>query len=118
MDDFYRLCPIPTPPMMLKGGRRVPDTEDKGYQTDVESHASKRSAYIIVRSLEPSQIEWDTVRLDQPSTWLSWEDDLKQAKFSVVEINRIHRLVLEANCLDEAKLEEARKSFLLGMRTE
>jgi hypothetical protein len=103
---------------MLKGNRKVADTEDKGYQTDVESHANKREAYIVVRSLEPSQIEWDTVKLDEPSTWLNWEEDLKKSKFSIIEIRRVHRLVLEANCLDEAKLEEARKSFLLGMQTE
>ncbi len=117
MDDFYRLCPIPEPPMMLKGGRKVPDVENKDYQVAVESHANKREAYMVIRSLEPSQIEWDTVRLDKPSTWLNWENDLKTAKFSIIEIRRIHRLVLEANCLDEAKLEEARKSFLLGMQT-
>lgn len=117
MDDFYRLCPIPEPPTMLKGGRSVPDTENKDYQAAIESHANKREAYLVVRSLEPSQIEWDTVKLEKPSTWLNWEADLKTAKFTVIEIRRIHRLVLEANCLDEAKLEEARRLFLLGMQT-
>jgi hypothetical protein len=66
-------------------------------------------AHIVIRSLLPSQIEWDTVQLDNPSTWANWDSDLKSAGLSEMECNRVLALVLEANCLDEAKLRKARE---------
>jgi hypothetical protein len=42
--------------------------------------------------------------------------DFKAAGFSTIEINRIIGAVMEANALDEAKLEKARAGFLRGQR--
>jgi len=74
----------------------------------------RRIAYIVVHSLRPSEIEWDTVQLDNPSTWGNWETELKNAGLSEIECSRVLGLVLEANCLDEAKLRKARELFLRG----
>jgi hypothetical protein len=71
---------------------------------------------MVVKSLEPSEIEWDTVDPDNPKTWTNYAEDLRGAGFSQVEVNRIVGLVWEANCLDEAKLEEARQVFLRGQQ--
>jgi hypothetical protein len=71
---------------------------------------------MVIRSLEPSEIEWDTVDPDNPSTWLNWDRDMKSAGLSQVECNRILQLVFQANCLDEAKLQKAREAFLLGQQ--
>ena len=61
-----------------------------------------------------SEIEWDTVNEDDPRTWPNWEDDLKSGGLTQVECNRVLALVLEANALDEAKLQKAREVFLAG----
>jgi hypothetical protein len=114
MEGFKKLCPEPTPPSMLTKDGYVPDTKDTGYQSVLAEYSARRLAYMVVYSLMPSQIEWDTVQLDNPATWIHWEDDLKAAGFPQVVCNRVLGLVFEANCLDEAKLQKAREVFLQG----
>ena len=74
----------------------------------------KRLGYMIAKSLEPSNVEWDTVNLADPSTWKNWSTDLRSGGLSDIECQRVMNLVLEANCLDEAKLEGPARLFLLG----
>ena len=76
--------------------------------------AKKRLGYMVIRSLAPSEIEWDTANVNDPRTWANWEDDLKSGGLTQVECNRVLALVLEANALDEAKLQKAREVFLAG----
>jgi hypothetical protein len=114
MEEFAKLCPEPTPPGKLTKAGFVPDPTDPGYKSVLGEYHKRRLAYIVVHSLVPSQIEWDTVELDNPSTWANWESDLKQGGLSQIECNRILGLVLGANSLDEAKLQRAREVFLQG----
>jgi len=114
MEEFTRLCPEPEPPKKLTKGGPTTDTEDKGYKEAVKIYEKRRTAYVLLRSLQPSEIEWDTVKFDGPSTWLNWEEDLKNAGLSTIECGRVLHLVMQANSLDEEKLEQARKLFLQG----
>ena len=77
MEGFKALCPEPTPPGKLTKEGYVPDIKDEGYRHHFGSYSKRRMAYIVVNSLLPSEIEWDTVVLDDPSTWANWEEDLK-----------------------------------------
>jgi hypothetical protein len=118
-DEFDALCPEPKAPGVHKpNGDFVPNPEDPSYRDMVNTWSRKRMAYMAIKSLEPSSIEWDTVKIDNPSTWLKWQDDLKSAGFTQVECNRIMGLVLDANCLNEDRLEKAREVFLLGQGVE
>ena len=118
MDEFEELCPKPKPPMRLKaGGVREPHISPE-YMKEVEAWSQRRYAFICLKSLEPSDIEWDTVDLKQPSTWSKWIEELQEAGLSDVELQRVQTLVLDANSLNEAKLKEARESFLLGQGQE
>ena len=114
MEPFKALCPEPKAPGKLTKDGFVPDTEDEGYKSVMEEQSKRRLAYMVVNSLAPSEIEWDTVKLDDPSTWTNWEVDMKAAGLTQVECNRVLSLVLEANCLDEVKLRKARELFLQG----
>ncbi len=118
LDAFEALCPEPVPPGKLTKDGYTPNTEDPGYRSVMAEYSKRRLAFMVVMSLEPSAIEWDTVNLDKPGTWSLWEDDLKAANFSQVECNLILRLVLETNSLDESKLKKAREVFLLGPQQE
>lgn len=113
MDEFNKLCPEPQAPgKFTKNGWEL-DVQNKSYQESVAEWSKRRFAYMVIRSLEASQIEWESVRLDTPGTWAYWEKDLREgAALSQVECNRVMGLVLEANCLDEAKLKRARDFFL------
>lgn len=114
MSQFEALCPEPKPRSVLVKGGFKPRDNDPGYLAEVTRHSEKRFAYISLKSLEPSEIEWETVNMEDPNTWLNWETELRSAGLCSVEIHRIIICIMQANSLDEAKLEEARKSFLLG----
>jgi hypothetical protein len=112
--EFEAKCPPPKPPGKLTKDGWVANDTDPTYQQVQTEYAKKRLGFIVVRSLEPSEIEWDTVNLDDPRTWANWEKDLKNGGLSQIEANRVLALVMEANALDEAKLQKARESFLAG----
>jgi hypothetical protein len=114
MEEFMKLCPEPNPPGKLTKDGWQPNPEDKNYISVLTEWNKRKLAYIVVKSLEPSDIEWDTVEIANPGTWSNWESDLKKGGVTQIECNRVVSLVLEANCLDEAKLEKARKVFQLG----
>ena len=113
-DEFERLVPEPVAPMLQKKGGRVSDLQDKDYLAAVSNRDDARFALMCLRSLAPSKIEWEQVKIEEPNTWTLWTDELKEAGLSEVEVNRVVGLVMAANALDEAKISEARKSFLLG----
>lgn len=116
-EPFNQLCARPVPPVItVKGGAKKLDTEDKNYQKALREYNSRLESWTVIKSLEPSEIEWDTVKLDTPGTWSNWVSDLQKSGFTLVEINRVIRVVMEANALDEEKLKWARESFVLGQQ--
>ncbi len=114
-DEFNGRVPEPVPPMLLgKGGQQTPDLADQDYQKAVSHRNELRFAFMMIRSLEPSAIEWETVDINQPNTWLKWSDELMEAGLSEVEIKRVIDCVMSANSLDEEKIKAAREAFLRG----
>lgn len=114
MDTFNAQCPQPKPPGKLTRDGFVPMPDDPTYQNVLGEWAKKRLGYIILHSLKPSDIEWDTVKEDDPRTWGNWEKDLRDGGLSEIECSRVLAAVMEANALDEEKLKQAREIFLLG----
>lgn len=115
-DEFNKLCPEPVPPMKVTPRGPEPDVQAGGYVASMAEYNKRFSAYLVVRSLAPSEIEWDTVDMDQPGSWDNWREDLKNSGFIQAELNQIQALVYEANALDTNKLETARANFLAGQR--
>lgn len=114
MGEFEAKCPQPKPPGKLTKDGWVANDTDPTYQQVQTEYGKKRLGFIVIHSLEPSEIAWDTVKLEDPRTWSNWEEDLKNGGLSQIESNRVLALVMEANALDEAKLQKARESFLRG----
>jgi hypothetical protein len=114
LDSFYNICPEPKPPGRLTKNGWEPNKDDENYQFCLMRHMEQRIAFLVIKSLEPSNIEWDTTDINNPSTWTNYINDFKNAGFSSVEINRIVGAVMEANALDEKKLEKAREVFIRG----
>ncbi len=114
-EEFDKLVPEPKVPLYITKDGTKEDTENADYVAMCARREQLRIAYIYVKSLEPSNIEWDTVKLDNPATWTNFRDDFKKAGLSPVEINRIWGTVSDANCLSEDKLIEARARFLAGV---
>lgn len=114
-DEFNKRIPEPVAPMLLgKGGQKTPDLKDEEYQKAMTRRGELRFAFLMLKSLEPSNIEWDEVDIDKPNTWTKWSEELTAGGISEVELNRIIGCVMAANSLDEAKIKEARDAFLRG----
>lgn len=118
MSEFDLRCPMPKPKARLVAGGWQKAVDDPAYIEAISKHDELRFAFVLLKSLEPSNIEWDSVKFDQPSTWLKWDTDLRSAGLSHTEINRVINCVASANSLDEQKLEAARQNFLHGVRME
>lgn len=119
MDEFDAMCPKPQPTVsLMANGEKKPDITSKDFLNMIRVWGQRRHYYICVKSLEPSNIEWEIVKEDQPATWEKWGDELQDAGLSQVECNRVQNLILEANALNETKLKEARDAFLLGQGKE
>jgi len=114
MEEFHALCPLPKPTGKVTKSGWVPNLTDPTYQQMMSDYADKRLGYLVVKSLADSDIEWDTVNVHDSRTWPKWEAELKDSGLSQTEVNRVVAIVMEANCLDEAKLIKAREVFLLG----
>jgi len=114
MEEFNIKCPLPKPPGKLTKDGWVAKEDDPTYMQIMTEWGKKRLGYIVVHSLIPSEMEWDTVKLDDPRTWTTWDKDLINGGLTQTEANRVLALVLEANSLDEVKLAKARELFLVG----
>lgn len=116
MEDFDRLCPRPKPPtIVLRGGVKSFDENDPRFQERLTEYGEKRTAFMILKSLEATDdLEWESCNMENPDTWLNYEDELKSSGFSAVEIQRIIMGVLNANSLNDERIAEARKHFLAG----
>jgi hypothetical protein len=117
-DEFDALVPEPKAPGIRTKDGYKPDIKDENYQQLLTHYQNQRMAYLVVKSLESSEIEWDTVNLSDPSSWLKWDKELQAAGLSEIETQRITVTVMQANCLDEQKMVAARAAFLLGQAKE
>ncbi len=120
MSQFEELCPLPKPPRKkVPPGIEVPDLEDPEFKRQVEEHGTLRTYFMFVKSLSATEgLEWDTIKLGDPSTWKNFHQELTASGFSEVEIARITNGIVSANCLNEDRVEEARQRFLAGQRAE
>lgn len=115
LEDFETLCPSPTAPQIFQAGKGwIPQLSNETYLQQVEEYGTRHVGYIVIKSLEPSEIEWDLVKIDDPSTWGKWEEDLLNNNFSQRECNLVLKLCWDINNLDEGKIERARELFLRG----
>lgn len=112
---FEEICPPPEPPKkMLPGGREVKNLKDPNFLKQLDAYSIKRLSWIVLTSLEATEgLEWEKVDLSDPTTWNNFQEEMKEAGFSNVEVNRIVEECIEVNALNEDKIQEARERFLL-----
>lgn len=115
-DAFEALCPAPIPPTVQRPGKEnILDVTDEKYNKALMAHIELKTDYMVLQSLTVTEgLEWETVTLKDPSTWVNWRTEVKDAGFTPPEIGLLISKVTEANGLDQAKLEEALAGFLTG----
>ena len=113
-NDFDKLCPEPTAKMVRTPAGMVPDPNDTTLQEKIDDHNQKRTAYMVLKSLEKTpELEWETVDINKPETWENWRKELEEGGFTQIEIGRILTGIMAANSLSSDAIEEAKKDFLL-----
>lgn len=114
MDPFYKTCPVPMPPLRKIKNVNTPQFNDENYLKAVRRHSELRLAWMAITALKATEgLEWETIDLDDPSTWLLFKTELKDSGFSDIEIMRITNGVVSVCNLNDAKIEEARERFLV-----
>lgn len=117
--DFETMCPMPTPPIRkYPDGREVPNPESPEYNKAINKWAEQRMAWVTIKSLSATEdMEWENVKLDDPETWLNYQEELKET-FSQLEINLIMAKIFDVCGLSAAKIEKATEDFLARMKEE
>jgi hypothetical protein len=113
-DDFEKMCVEPEPPTLLhRDGTKIKDINDSKYKAKLEEYGQARTHWTFLKSISATpDLEWETVDMSNPTTWGNYRKELTSAGLSIAEITLLFRAMLNANSLDEDKLEEARKRFL------
>ena len=119
-DEYEALCPTPKPPIQIhKGGVKIPDLQDETFLQQVNSRSDSRINYIVLKSLQyTTDLEWETVDMQDPKTWGNYEQELKDCFFTKTEVQRIQNACFEANSLSESRVEEARANFFAGLEDQ
>lgn len=118
-DEREKLLPEPKAPEILKpGGKKVIDLHNAEYVKAVSTLNEKRSAWTVLKALEPSEIEWATVDMSDPDTWTNWEKEMRDYGCTDADIGRIYNAVACVQGLSQDNIEKAREDFLASKAEE
>ncbi len=119
-DAYDKINPEPQAPRTYKPalGKTIENIEDPAYKAKYLAWLQQRNDWVFLKSIEPSDIQWDTVDLSDASTWVNWRKDLENAGFSMGERNVIWNKFIEITSLTDEILKEARDRFLLSQSLE
>lgn len=114
--DFEKMVPEPKAPWVTKPGQEpFENVEDKGFKEKLWERFLMRKWWMRIQSLRATPgLEFETVKLDDPSTWQFLHKELVESGLAPAEVSRIFNTIEAANALDEAKLKAAEKDFLSG----
>jgi hypothetical protein len=114
--DHDKLNPRPqAPKRLMRGGTVQENVEDKTFKKNLDTWAIRRFYYMFLKALEVTEgLEWETVKLDDPSTWENYRKEMQVGGFSPGEINAVEACVTDACGLNQAKIDEATQRFLAG----
>ena len=117
-DEFDNYVKKPEPPKILLAGQTEAslDFEDEDYKKKLFDYVQSQYNWMFLQSIKATEdIEWETVKDNDPATWGNYAKELLDSGFSTAETNMIVAGFNKANALDEKKLEAARASFLATM---
>ena len=112
---FEDLCPEPKLSTVISviDGTKKPDPTDPTNTEKTEKHNGLRIAYMFLHSITATEgLEWETVNIDDPTTWENYKQELLDSNISLPELGHLITAMLEANGLSEEKMVEARNRFL------
>ena len=117
--EFDMIVKEPVPPTITKRGETVAiaDPTDRDYKKAMEQYMLRRFNWMIFKSLEATpDLVWETVKGNDPESWLKMEDELRAAGLAQAEVGRIYVGATTANGLNEERIKEARARFFSSVR--
>lgn len=114
-DDFTKYVVVPTPPSIRRVGEDIDtlDFTDEKYQKAMRKYGELQWLFLIIKSLEATPgLVWETIKIEDPTTWSNLDEELFDFGLSNAEKNRLIQAVRRANSLDENFIEEAKKRFI------
>jgi hypothetical protein len=116
-ENFEKICPPPTAPLSKRpGGESFQNVEHKDYKAKELVWGLNRTNWLILESLKATDdLEWETVKADDPSTWGNWNKELEDSGLNWKEISLIREGIWKANALNDEKIDQAKKRFLASL---
>lgn len=122
LDDekHLQLDPVPAPPKVhLPNGQTKSNPEDREYLELLGQWSSRKTHWYFIETLRSSEnLEWETVKYDEPLTWPNWVKEMREAQFNENEISYLMSKIIDINCLNQKALDEARERFLAKMGSQ
>lgn len=116
--EFNKRYPEPEPPTRVTKGIHKVDFDHPKYKEAFGVWAKLRTEWLILESLkETPDFEWETVNMEDATTWCNYETELNEVLLPS-ETGKIIEAVMEACSLTPQKIEEATEAFLSGMGPE
>lgn len=114
-DKHDKLNPSPEPiKLNIPGGGIKLDTDSEEYKKAVDVNIDKRLAYMVIASLDSNEdIQFETVNLDDSSTWTNYRDEMREAGFTDAMIGNLVNQCINVNTFDPKLIEAAKQSFLV-----
>ena len=112
--EFDKMFPRVEPPKTFnKDGSTALNVEDPEYLKSLNTWASARTKWTVLKSMQATpNLEFETVNINDPTTYENFDSELRAAGFSMVEIGKFYETAFLASGLNDDKIEEATKRFL------
>lgn len=122
---FFEQFPSPKPPMIhnVETNMDEPDFGSAKFRAAQLTHNGQFLDWLALSSIKAGAIghtgqelpvTWDTIDMDDPTTFKNWRQELTDAGHTDAEINRLMDGVMEVNSLSEEAVAKARADFLRG----
>lgn len=115
-DAFNEAVKTPEPPVkIMKGGNEGKDFDNPGYLKKLWDHHLLQYDWMCIETLKTTEdLEWETVKYDDPETWSNWRQEMLDSNFSQAEIDYLEKKISEVNNLTPEMMDKAKEDFLSG----
>jgi len=96
---------------ILADGKRIKNFDHPKYLEKLEKYNSLTHAWFILESLKDSDIEWATIKMNDPATWENYLIELETVLLKA-EINRLMNEINSVNNPSKESAEQAFKAFI------
>ena len=111
--EFEKICPPVEPKMKTDPSGVSTPVFDAEYKKDMSARIMLQVSWMAIKSLEATEgLEWETVKMDDPSTWEKYPEEMRESGFSYTEISHLVDQITSLSGVNTHNMDEARKRFL------